>query len=800
MKSEPDPGAVTREGEAAGIALVLGDLQHWRSRALRLVMLVGAISGLPAYLSVLANAFVQNQANVQNALSPQLWIYTVGYAWFVLLLVLPAIEVPLRASLFLAAMYAIAAASFARVGLAGSGRLYLVFLPAVATVLIGAGAGYACLGISMALFAAFAVLARLGILAPWLTLPQDPLSTGFLLEAGVALAVFLVTLTMLLERFTAQHVQTLSLSTRVAVELEQAYASLQRRMQDRAREMALLNSVAAVVSGLVDLPEILRVSLEKTMDAFGIQAGGAYGLEESSGNLVMLAHKGLSDEFIGKTSRLDLRTALAGRPLNLELPLSWAIADYPGGALKGFMEAEGLKRTVGIPLVAKGKIVGGLVLNTTEDRVLSEEEESLLIAVGQQIGLAIENARLLEIERAQHAEAHRRQEVAEGLRETLAVLNSDKPLQQTLDFLIGQACRLMQCDAASLFQLEPTEGLLAIRAAFGLEEDYVHSTRFAPGEGGAGRAMLERAAVSVPDAEAVAAGLAADPVLGSRHDRESLERMVRTGFRAILSVPLVVKNEGFGGITLYYRSPRKFTDEEVQLAMSIGEQVAMAIENARLRAQAEQSAAFAERNRLARELHDSVAQSLYSVTLYAEAAARLIGSGRAPDAAEHLRDLGTTAREALREMRLLIFELSPPALETRSLADAIQTRLDAVESRGGMSVQFRVEGTERLGRQCRQELYQIAQEALNNALKHSHAQAVTIELEFSEKETRLSISDNGVGFRMEQARKSGGIGLRGMRERVQKIGGSLVVESDPAGGTRIRVSAPPGQPGEGCAD
>ena len=202
--------------------------------------------------------------------------------------------------------------------------------------------------------------------------------------------------------------------------------------------------------------------------------------------------------------------------------------------------------------------------------------------------------------------------------------------------------------------------------------------------------------------------------------------MIEAGYHAILSVPLIVQNEGYGGITLYYRAPRRFSDEEVQLATSIGVQAAMAIENARLRAQAEQTAALEERNRLARELHDSVTQSLYSVTLYAEAAARLLGAGQTVEAAEHMRELGTTAREALREMRLLIFELSPPALETGSLADAIQTRLDAVESRGGMSVQFHVEGTERLGRDCRQELYQIAQEALNNALKHSRAQAVRI--------------------------------------------------------------------------
>ena len=771
------------------------DLKLWRAKALRFVMIVGAASGLPALFSVVANSLIAGE------LSPLLWIYGAGYAGFVLLIVLPGIDVPVRAALFMAATYAIAIGSFARVGLAGSGRLYLVFIPAIATILIGIPAGYVCLGVSLALYGGFAFLAQVGLLSQWLAVVDNPVNLGYWIEAGIALAVFLLTLTTLLDLFTAKHMRTLTMSTRVRRELEQAYASLQRRMQDRAREIALLNSVAAVVSGLSDLREILTLSLEKTMKAFGIEAGGAYGLDEETGSLVMLAHKGLSDAFIGQTARLDLQTALAGRPLNPELPLSWAVADYPSGSLKAFIEAEGLKRIVGVPLVAKGKIVGGIVLNTREDRTLSEEEESLLIAVGQQIGLAIENARLLELERAQHAEAHRRQEVAEGLRETLAVLNSDSPLPRTLSFLITQACRLMQCDASSLFQLESPQGPLTIQASCGLDAEYARAVRFSPGQGGAGRALAERKPVAVPDALMAVEAIQRDPSVGSQVDRESLERMVRTtGYRALLSVPLIVQNEGYGGITLYYRSPRRFTDEEVQLATSIGVQAAMAIENARLREQAGQTAAVEERNRLARELHDSVAQSLYSVTLYAEAAARLVSAGESAEVAEHLRDLGTTARDALREMRLLIFELSPPALEKGSLADAIQARLDAVESRGGISVALRVEGTERLGKECRLELYQIAQEALNNALKHARAQTVTIQLEFGEKETKLSIRDDGVGFRQDQAQKSGGRGLRGMRERAQRLGGTLAVESRPSGGTEISVTAPRGGPEGSCTD
>jgi signal transduction histidine kinase len=101
-----------------------------------------------------------------------------------------------------------------------------------------------------------------------------------------------------------------------------------------------------------------------------------------------------------------------------------------------------------------------------------------------------------------------------------------------------------------------------------------------------------------------------------------------------------------------------------------------------------------------------------------------------------------------------------------------------------------VDGTEQLAPQVRQEMYQIAQEALNNALKHSQAQAVKVLLRFDEQGACLEISDDGVGFELDSAKKSGGLGLRSMRERAEKVEGSLEVESSPDGGTRIRVIAP----------
>ncbi len=107
-----------------------------------------------------------------------------------------------------------------------------------------------------------------------------------------------------------------------------------------------------------------------------------------------------------------------------------------------------------------------------------------------------------------------------------------------------------------------------------------------------------------------------------------------------------------------------------------------------------------------------------------------------------------------------------------------------------MSVSFTVEGSEGLSPLVRQELYQIAHEALNNALKHARARAVRVLLRFTDAETTLEIGDDGVGFSVEQGEKGGGVGLRGMRGRVDRIGGSLSVDSAPRGGTRVRVTVP----------
>jgi PAS domain S-box-containing protein len=589
------------------------------------------------------------------------------------------------------------------------------------------------------------------------------------------------------QRIVGTHVD-ISERKRNQAELEQANKNLDRRVKERTRELAALNALAAVVSRSLDLREVMESALQKTMEAAGVEAGGAFRLEEQSQTLVLMAHRGLSQRFVSLVSQLPLHAVLAGKPVDTENPVVWRMAEYPEGAWKDGILGGGLELVIAVPVAAKGRLLGSLIIGTRTPRTLAPEESALLVAFGRQVGLAVENASLFEREKAKHEEAERRRTVAEGLREILAVLNSNRPLQETLDLIITQTCRVMGSDAASLLQRESPDGPFSIQSSCGLSADYVSAIRFSAGKGGAGRALADRGPVVLTDAGAFVDRLSKEPDPEYAEEKRALELMLSRGFSALLSVPLFIKDESYGGITLYYRTPREFSQEEIQLAMSVADQAALAIENARLRGHAEQAAVFAERSRLARELHDSVTQSLYSITLYSEAVARMLTSGAGSGAVEHLRELRATAQEALREMRLLIFQLSPPALEKGDLAGALQMRLDAVEARGGLKVDLQAEGSESLTPHVRQELYQIAQEALNNALKHAHAQSVRILLGFHGSGTRLEISDDGCGFEPEAADRSGGLGLRGMRERVQGIGGTLRIESSPGKGTTIHVA------------
>jgi signal transduction histidine kinase len=264
--------------------------------------------------------------------------------------------------------------------------------------------------------------------------------------------------------------------------------------------------------------------------------------------------------------------------------------------------------------------------------------------------------------------------------------------------------------------------------------------------------------------------------------------------RSELVAPLKVGDRVIGTLDVHASRSNAFADEDILVLQSLGDQIAVAIENARLYDKSKELAVLEERNRLARELHDSVTQSLYSLVLFTEGWRRMVRNDGAEKVEEYLSRIGEIAQQSLKEMRLLILELRPPVLEQEGLVGALQKRLDTVEKRVGVSARVVMEDFIEVPAPLEEALYRIAQEALNNSLKHAKATKETVRIFVKDENIVLEVVDDGTGFDTEAIEHRGGMGLLNMSERARHVGGSFSIESTIGKGTIVKVSVP--LPGE----
>lgn len=275
-------------------------------------------------------------------------------------------------------------------------------------------------------------------------------------------------------------------------------------------------------------------------------------------------------------------------------------------------------------------------------------------------------------------------------------------------------------------------------------------------------------------------------VLHFARDAEIPAALYLPEMSASLSAPVYLSETPIGALLVFWRTTPSLAVQDIALFSAMADQLAILIENARLRERAEATAARQERRRLARDLHDSVTQSLHSLVLAAEVAANRLHQGKLERLEESLAQLNGSARRALKEMRLLLYELRLANPEEANLAEMLKLRLDAVERRAGIHVEFSADELPPLSREWNLNLYAIAMEALNNSLKHAQATQVAVHLCKFPRGVVLEISDNGSGMNGD-SNQSGGMGLTSMRERAERIGGTLTVTSAPAQGTRVQV-------------
>ena len=378
-----------------------------------------------------------------------------------------------------------------------------------------------------------------------------------------------------------------------------------------------------------------------------------------------------------------------------------------------------------------------------------------------------------------------------------AIVTESLELKQILNSALDKVLEVMALEAGLIFFLDRQSQELILAAYRGVSKESAAGVdRLKLGEGFCGRVAQSGEPMVVQDS--------------SRDSRLTRLAVQEEGLRAQIIVPLKSKGEVQGVLALSTRSSRQFPPEEQELIIAIGNQIGVAIENARLyenmhfyarqitRAQED------ERKRIARELHDDTIQALVALSRRLDALSTFSEQLPQPTM-RHFKQLRELTTSALRNVRRFIKDMRPPALDHLGLVPAVEGLTSDLAEKEGIEIRLTVEGEKRrLTPEEELVLFRIAQESLNNARRHSQASQVVIKMEFYPDGVRMTIHDNGQGFKVPEKTgdmvATGKLGLIGMYERARLLGGTLLVESEPGKGTTVIADVPiqPDPRGEGA--
>jgi len=409
-----------------------------------------------------------------------------------------------------------------------------------------------------------------------------------------------------------------------------------------------------------------------------------------------------------------------------------------------------------LPISTQNQHLGFMMFikGKTDDRSFSADQVHLAHTISHSMALALENELLYEEKKKRLAET-------DGLRQITFALLQKLNLEEVLEIVCKEAKRLTSAQGSSVYLLH--------------DENWLHMAH-QEGE----TTTNNQKWLSVEDSQQGFAVKQKKPVIENLPAPQGLETF-------LLALPLQINNETVGVLDVV-KKHYQFTSDDIRIIKLFAAQATIAIENARLYQQSEQLAIWQERQRLARNLHDSVNQAVFGITLYAKAALRHLDAGKYDKLKQNLLDLTDTAKESLAEMRMLVHELHPPMIEQRGLASAIENRLKTVEERVGVKCEFVMDDHLDIPLFVEEELYRIVQESLNNILKHSNAEKVSIHLAQKGRKVQLIIEDNGVGFDLDRKMQiEGYVGLKSMQERAQNIDAVFDISSQLGIGTKITV-------------
>jgi len=550
-----------------------------------------------------------------------------------------------------------------------------------------------------------------------------------------------------------------------------AHADLRAHADERLRDLEALYRADERLYGSLRVGDVLEALVDLATEMLRADKATVLVWDQPREHLVVGAARGFAPETIATMVHapgegITGRVAVSGHPIAVDD----ALAD-PRVAHR-ITDREGIRSLAHVPIVVAGSVFGVFGVNYCQPHPITSEEQRLLAALAHRAALAVENAQLYEASERRSRELATLLEVSRDLVGTLAL----KPL---LGAILDQLKAVMDYGSAAVLTLEG-EDLVVQDYRGPLPRDEVVDRRIALAEAIVFRRVVERRAP-----------LIVDDTFGHSEDARLFRRRsphVRQAFpdtRSWLGVPLMAKDRMIGMLRLDHPEPHRFDEADAAVALAVANQAAIAIENARLYEEAQERATADERQRLARELHDAVSQTLFSASLIAEVLPRVWR--RDPDLGlARLEEVRQLTRGALAEMRALLLELRPAALTETALPDLLRQLVEAFVGRTRVPAELAVEGAGSVPPEAQVTLYRIAQEALNNAAKHADARRVSVRLRLTPTAAELLVEDDGSGFDPSTV-PPGHLGLGIMQERCARIGADLAVDSHPGGGTRVRA-------------
>ncbi len=581
-------------------------------------------------------------------------------------------------------------------------------------------------------------------------------------------------------------VQDITLEAAVYAEVGPLYTT----SETRAEEMSAFAEIARLIALTTSLDATLAAITKRAALRLGCRAAGVF-LPNALGQLELMGQYGLPENY-AETINSYIRFA-AHAPDEAQPPTTLAFRDgvpvhrnviaipveAPEGAhaARAAAIANGWAGIVAVPLVAKGATLGTLTCYFSRPEPPTDEILRSMTTIADHAAIAVQKSTL-------HAETERQLAEMTALHRTAALLNSSLDRAAVLHTIVEQAAQVTGARVCGLLELSNSGDATIPRAIYGIDHFPFKDVSILR-EGPALYAIQQRKPLIVRNRDE-----AATMPWWRKDFAKPAEHGPFEAFdaKAFIAVPFGYQGAYNAVLMLVYDHPINPSASELELISTFADHAAVAMHNALLYEQAQQAAALEERHRLARDLHDSVTQSLFSMSLLAQVLPALWESQPA-EAARSLDELRRLSKEALAEMRALLFQLRPVALEEEGLVEALRRHIESLQRRDGPILTCTATGgDERMPLPIEEALFRIANEAVGNALKHAQASTIGVTLAAADGVVTLTVRDDGRGFDpVAHQTQPGHLGLPGMRERVAHLGADLAIESAPGAGTTVAV-------------